>query len=181
MIKNLSKKKKSTILKNLLSFTIYSLLISAISCTSTALEEKKEDLPSEKIEKTEEIDKAQKEEKVLEEKIEEPVVEDSPDVAFVKELQNFLAENDLQGAIVHFESIPEELKDDTQLKLLLGALLYSDKQFDKAIETANEVLSSEEKNMEALELLSLCNHAKGDKKAYRKGKEGKRQEKSQRR
>lgn len=91
---------------------------------------------------------------------------ESPDVVFVRELQNYLEKNDLKGAIDHFNNIPKELANDTELKMLLGALLYSDMQFDEALKIANEVLESNNKNMEALELVSLCNRAKGDKKAY---------------
>ena len=93
--------------------------------------------------------------------------EDPPNVKFVKQLKELLAKNDTKGAISHFEKIPSELKDDVELKNLLGALYYSDAQYDNAIMTANEVLAIEADNMEALELISLCNKAKGDKKAYK--------------
>ena len=93
-------------------------------------------------------------------------VKESPDVIFVKELQKYLEKNDLKGAISHFENLPKELAGDNDLKLLLGALLFSDTQYDNAIDVANEVLESDKKNMDALELISMCNRAKGDKKSY---------------
>lgn len=157
MIKKISVSKKSKIIAA--AAIMISLLFAFNSCgtTSPAEDEKP------KSEKVEEPEKKSEDVKTEEPKIE---VKDTPEVAFVKELQKLLEKNDLKGAISHFENIPDELKSDTELKLLLGALLYSDSQFDDAINIANEVLESESKNMEALELLSLCNHAKGDKKAY---------------
>ena len=93
--------------------------------------------------------------------------EDPPNVKFVKQLKALLADNDTKGAIEHFNSIPSELKDDIELKNLLGALYYSDAQYDNAILTAEEILAIEPANMDALELISMCNKAKGDKKAYK--------------
>jgi tetratricopeptide (TPR) repeat protein len=96
---------------------------------------------------------------------EEP--QDPPNVKFVKQLKALLADNDTKGAIAHFEKIPAELKDDIELKNLLGALYYSDAQYDNAILTAEEILAIEPENMDALELISMCNKAKGDKTAYK--------------
>lgn len=113
--------------------------------------------------KTEEAPKAQeskKEPKKVEQK-------DPPNVKFVKQLQALLEKGDTKGAIAHFDSIPASLKDDLELKNLLGALYFSDTQYDMALETANAVLSIDPDNMEALELISMCTKAKGDKKAYK--------------
>ena len=93
--------------------------------------------------------------------------DDPPNVKFVKQLQALLEKGDTKGAIAHFDKIPSSLKDDIELKNLLGALYYSDTQYDNAIATANEVLSIDPDNMEALELISMCNKAKGDKAAYK--------------
>lgn len=93
--------------------------------------------------------------------------EDPPNVKFVKELRAFLDKGDTQGAINHFAKIPAKLKDDLELKGLLGALYYSDSQYDNAITTANEILAIDPQNFDALELISLCNRAKGDKAAYK--------------
>ena len=100
-----------------------------------------------------------------EEKKKEP--EDPPNIKFAKELQKFLDANDIEGAIAHFEKIPAELSEDIELKLLLGALYYSAAQYDNTIATANNVLESDPSNLDALELISLSNRAKGDKKAYK--------------
>ena len=104
-------------------------------------------------------------EKKKEEKKKEP--EDPPNVKFVKQLQKLLDKGDTKGAIAHFDNIPVTLKNDIELKNLLGALYYSDTQYDNAISTANGVLEIDPENMEALELISMCNKAKGDKKAYK--------------
>lgn len=100
-------------------------------------------------------------------KKEEKKPDDPPNVKFVKELQKYLDDNNIEAAIAHFENIPSELKDDIELKNLLGALLYSDTQYDKAIKVANEILEIDSSNLDALELISMCNHAKGDKAAYK--------------
>lgn len=100
------------------------------------------------------------------EPVKAPEPEDPPNVKFVKQLQEKLNAKDIPGALALFEQMPEELKADVELRLLQGALYYSDTQFDNAIGVANEVLAIDSKNLDALELISLCNRAKGDKKAY---------------
>ena len=92
---------------------------------------------------------------------------DPPNVRFVKQLQQLLEAGDTQGAINHFADIPSSLKNDLELKNLLGALYYSDAQYDNAITTAEEILAVEPENMEALELISMSTKAKGDKQAYK--------------
>ncbi len=140
-------------------FSVILLIFTINSCGTT--KEVAKDTEPEIVEKP-----VVKEEKKPEEKKDKPKDQESPDIIFVRELQAFLEKNDIKGAINHFDSLPSELKDDTELKMLLGALLYSDMQYDEAIKIANDVLASNNKNMEALELLSMCNRAKGDKKAY---------------
>lgn len=93
-------------------------------------------------------------------------VKDPPNVKFAKELQQLLEENNIDGAIEHFASIPAELADDIELKLLLGALYYSSSRFDEAIKVADNVLALEKKNQDAIELLSMASKAKGDSKTY---------------
>ncbi len=100
-----------------------------------------------------------------EDKKKEPA--DPPNVKFVKQLQALLEKNDTKGAIAHFEDIPSSLKDDLELKNLLGALYYSDAQYDNAIATANDILAIDADNMDALELISMSTKAKGDKAAYK--------------
>ncbi len=92
---------------------------------------------------------------------------DPPNVKFVKQLQALLAKGDTKGAIAHFDKIPSSLKNDLELNNLLGALYYSDGQYDKAIEIAEFILLADANNMEALELISMCNKAKGDKAGYK--------------
>ena len=93
--------------------------------------------------------------------------EDPPNVKFVKQLKALLAKGDTKGAIVHFDEIPSSLKNDLELKNLLGALYFSDSQYENAIAIAEEILAVEPENMDALELIAMCNRAKGDKKAYK--------------
>ena len=96
-----------------------------------------------------------------------PEPNDPPNVKFVKQLQALLEKGDTEGAIAHFDSIPASLKDDLELKNLLGALYYSNGQYDEGIATANDILAVDAQNMDALELISMCTRAKGDKKAYK--------------
>lgn len=158
--------KKIKFISAILCFT--SLFL--ISCGSTPVAENEEPAqsPENTIVQPEETPKKEKiVEKVKEpEPIPEPEPEDPPNVKFAKALQEELEKQNIKGAILLFEQIPEELKNDIELKMLLGALYYSDSQFDNAIAVAQEVLSIDSANMDALELISLCNHAKGDKKAY---------------
>ena len=93
--------------------------------------------------------------------------EDPPNIKFVKELQEYLERGDRPGAIAHFDKLPDSLKDDIELKMLLGALYFSDSQYDQAVTVANNVLAIEPENLDALELITMCNKAKGDKAAYK--------------
>lgn len=93
--------------------------------------------------------------------------EDPPNVKFAKKLQKELENNNISGAIALFDDMPESLKNDLELRLLLGALYYSNKDYTNSIEVANEVLLKDEQNMDALELISMCNYAMGNKKAYK--------------
>lgn len=90
----------------------------------------------------------------------------SANVRFANQLQKELNANNLKGAIALFEKMPASLQNDTGLKNLLGALYYSDGQYDKAISSAEAVLLIDGKNVEALELISIAAHAKGDRKTY---------------
>lgn len=93
----------------------------------------------------------------------EPEKKDPPNVAFAKKLQKCLENRDIKGAIALFDKMPSQLQNDMELKLLLGSLYLSDRNFDSAIETANIIISAQPENMEAYELLSLAYKAKGDK------------------
>ena len=142
--------------KLLLSLTAAAILISAAFFTACASKPAAENQPQPEVTKAEPKKETKKKEP-----------EDPPNVKFVKQLQALLEKGDTKGAIAHFDKIPSSLKDDLELKNLLGALYYSDTQYDNAITSANEVLSIESDNMEALELISMCNKAKGDKAAYK--------------
>lgn len=142
--------------KLLLSLTAAAILISAAFFTGCASKPAAENQPQPEVTKVEPKKETKKKEP-----------DDPPNVKFVKQLQALLEKGDTKGAIAHFDKIPSSLKDDLELKNLLGALYYSDTQYDNAITSANEVLSIEPDNMEALELISMCNKAKGDKAAYK--------------
>lgn len=142
--------------KLLLSLTAAAILISAAFFTGCASKPAAENQPQPEVTKAEPKKETKKKEP-----------DDPPNVKFVKQLQALLEKGDTKGAIAHFDKIPSSLKDDLELKNLLGALYYSDSQYDNAITSANEVLSIESDNMEALELISMCNKAKGDKAAYK--------------
>ncbi len=51
--------------------------------------------------------------------------------------------------------------------ILLGSLYISDANYDEAINTANQVLTLEPGKMEAMELISIAQRAKGDRKSYK--------------
>ncbi len=104
---------------------------------------------------------------VVKETPKEPEPEDPIDVKFAKRLQVYLDRNDIRGAINCFATMPKELNDKLDLKLILGALYFSDTQYDMAEEVANAVLEKDPANIEAMELLSMCARAKGDRKAYK--------------
>ena len=90
----------------------------------------------------------------------------SASVVFANRLQKELNANNLKGAIAICEKSPDALEKDPELKTLLCALYFSDGQYDKVISNAEAVLEKNDKNIEALELISMANHAKGDRKAY---------------
>lgn len=93
---------------------------------------------------------------------EEKVPEDPPDVKFAKELQKLLKENNRTGAIALFDSIPEELYAQKDMKVLYASLLMSDKQLDKAQEIADILFESYPDDTEVLELCSIIALARGD-------------------
>ncbi len=148
------KENKSKILFILVSGALLASSVFVTSCASKPAEQ----TGTATVESTEKQPKKETKKK-------EP--EDPPNVKFVKQLQALLEKGDTQGAIDHFEQIPSSLKNDLELKNLLGALYYSDAQYDNAVTTANEILTVDPENMDALELISMCTKAKGDKKAYK--------------
>ena len=133
------------------------------SCKSTGTPEQEE--ITEPTVATKPADEGRKEPKKAEPAPVEEV--DPPNIAFAKKLKELLAKKDVKGAISLFDSIPAELKDDIDLKLVLASLYVSDADYDNAIKTADEVLAIDSGNMEALEIKTLCAKAKGDTNAYK--------------
>lgn len=93
--------------------------------------------------------------------------EDPPNVAFAKNLQKELEKGNVKNAITLFDSLPAELENDTEMKMLLSSLYISDGQYDKASETANAVLALEPENMDALEIVTLAAKASGNSQLYK--------------
>lgn len=98
---------------------------------------------------------------------EEKTFEESPNIKFARKLQSELEKDNVKGAIALFDEIPESLKDDQELQLILGALFISDAQYDNAIIIGNKILEIDFSNSDALELISYAQRAKGDNKAYK--------------
>ncbi|MCR4734411.1 MAG: tetratricopeptide repeat protein [Treponema sp.] len=99
--------------------------------------------------------------------IEEKVPEDPPNITFAKNLQQELKDGSVKEAIALFDTLPEELEEDVDFKMLLASLYISDGQYDKASETANIVLSTEPNNMDALEIVTLAAKASGNSQLYK--------------
>lgn len=116
---------------------------------------------------TDKTDPAAKNQDAPKKQKESPKAEESEDIRFARMLQEFLDKGDVKGAIACFDRIPEKLADDTEMRLLLGALYFSDTQYDNAEKEAKFVLEKDSANMDALELVSMCVRAKGDKSAYK--------------
>ena len=147
--------KKCRILLILIAGFVFAFSFFSCKTTDTGTEE--ENVVSEPAEITEPVEVSEP----VEEKIPDP-----PNIAFAKQLQALLDKGNVKGAIALFDSIPEELKDDLDLKLVLASLYVSDGNYDMAIKTADEVLAVDASNLTALEIKTLCAKAKGDKSAY---------------
>ena len=133
------------------------------SCGTTPAPEQTEVTePTEVVEPTEvpELVEGQTEEVVL------PEPQDPPNIAFAKQLKELLDKGDVKAAIALFDTIPPELKDDIELKIVLASLYVSDADYDMAIKVADEVLVIDPENLDALEIKTLCSKAKGDTMAY---------------
>ena len=162
------KKSRFLIIVNVLLLSIFASLF-VTGCATKEAEPAQEPAVTEPEVK----DKTQVEEKTVEKVVEpepepEPQKEpDPPNIAFAKQLQVFLANRDVKGAIAFFDQIPPELKDDVDLKLVLASLYVSDGQYNKAIEVADEVLAVEPGNLSALEIKTLCAKASGNSSAYK--------------
>ena len=92
-------------------------------------------------------------------------VKKTPDVIFVEQLQSYLSKDDIEGAINHFDSIPDSLKDNTDMKLLKASLLVSVKKLSEASEITNLILESDPSNKDALEVSAQIAIASGNSTA----------------
>ncbi len=131
------------------SFVFVSILVFSISisaCASTPLPESGEKSPAPQAEKKVEVKK-------------------TPDVIFVEKLQSALEKGDLEGAINHFASIPDELKDNSEMKILHASLLLSANRTKEAAEIAGELKARDPSNKEVLELSAQIALASGDSQA----------------
>lgn len=88
------------------------------------------------------------------------------DVVFVQNLQDALEAGSLNNAIELFSSMPQELEENDDLKVLLASLYISNGDYTNAIKTANLVLDKDSSNLEAMELISMASRAAGDKVKY---------------
>lgn len=95
------------------------------------------------------------------------VPEVSPDVLFVRQIQEALANGDMDQAIALFQNVPEGVTLTTGLKMILASLYYSNAQYSDSISTCDSILAVEPANSDALELKALCYYASGNKTAYK--------------
>ncbi len=145
------------------------ILLSAFwSCKSTDVEDTAAPKSEVAVEEPKEEKKspAKKEEVIVAEPEPEPEPEPA-NIVFAKELQALLDKGDVKAAIALFDTIPAELKDDLDLKIVLASLYVSAANYDMAINVANQVLAIDSENLDALEIKTLCAKAKGDNSAYK--------------
>lgn len=117
---------------------------------NTEIEEKNEEIPE-----------------VPEQKVEEEVVKESPDVIFMRQIQEKLNNKDIAGAIELFKNLPDGVEMTNDLRFVLASLYYSDAKYGDAVAVCDEILASEPENSEALDLKALCLYASGDKTSYK--------------
>ena len=147
--------------KIIIPFILLCITFVIFSCASNKVESQKEQTETQIVSPQIQQQEQKTEKKEIVKQPEEPV-----NVKFAKQLREFLDKGDIKAAISHFNNLPEELKDDLELKFILGALYYSDCQYEKAIEIAQDILQIEPDNIDALELVTLSKHAMGDKTAF---------------
>lgn len=149
------------------AIAVMSLFITG--CQTTKTEGQTQVEAPEKEDKTEKKQSSKKETKE-EKKEETPVIQepqDPPNVAFVKNLQKLLAAGKTEEAIALFQELPDELKDDVELKMLLASLYISVGKYSEANEVAHIILAIDPQNIDALELLTLSARSSGDTKQYK--------------
>ena len=148
--------KENTMKKLILLFTIVpALAIILSSCISTPRKEK--------TVQQEIVPEQQKEAGQIPEKAEKNVQKDPPDVVFVKNLQESLNKNDMQGALASFETMPDSLKNDTDLQILHASILVSAGRGKEAAAIGDALQAKDGSNVSVLELNSQIAAANGDK------------------
>lgn len=85
------------------------------------------------------------------------------EIQFVEKLGAALENGSLEQALGIFESIPAELKEDTELLCLKGSLLLSAGRLQEAGQTAETLLQKAPSNIDVLNLNFMVAKQKGDK------------------
>ncbi len=86
-------------------------------------------------------------------------------INFAQQLQNLLEKNDIDGAIRLYDDIPENLSDDTDLKLLHASLLISAKRLNEAKAITTALKEGGNNGIEVLEMDAEIAMASGNKGA----------------
>ena len=86
------------------------------------------------------------------------------DVAFVRELQSYLAKNDIGGALASFDNLPDALKGNAEIEILRASLLLSAGHTEEAKEAGEALLVRNADNIDVLELNMQTALASGDRK-----------------
>lgn len=84
-------------------------------------------------------------------------------IQFVQQLSKILSGGTVEQALKLYDSIPDELKDDTDMMTLKGSLLLSAGRDSEASLLATNLLEKEPSNIDVLELNVMIAKKKGDK------------------
>ena len=91
--------------------------------------------------------------------------ENLPDnIVFAEKLQNYLMDDDIDGAIKLFDSIPASLKNDVDFKLILASLHISKKNYKIAEAIASDIVRENPNNTDAIEILAYIYKATNNTK-----------------
>ncbi|MFA6856076.1 MAG: tetratricopeptide repeat protein [Treponema sp.] len=153
-----------------LSATIVLVLASVLSsCGSTPKPEKNIEQPQKnetsaavsEISIEKQTENRQKDEKTVNKQPEK--LQDPPDVVFAKKLHEYLDKNDMNSAIAAFDTMPDSLKNNTELQILHASLLVSAGRGTEAAEIGNELQVKDSKNIDVLELNEQIAAANGER------------------
>jgi len=100
-------------------------------------------------------------------KEEKKVPEDPPDVAFAKKLQKKLNNNDIEGALELFDSIPAEIAGSKDMVFLHASLLLSSGNLEKAGELGKELENAFPEDIEILEMNAIIAKNAGNNTLYK--------------